>query len=103
MSVAEINRDHLAVGLVLAVLTWLVIVRGIKSIGRAAEKLSPLKVGLYLVGGVIVIVTPAKLPACSAWCFSEAFSMQAAAGGAAGWSRHDDRDPLRCRPRRVRE
>ena len=36
-------------------LTWLVIIGGIKSIGRAAEKLSPLKVGLYLAGGLIVI------------------------------------------------
>ena len=46
----------LAVGIVVAVLTWLVIIGGIKSIGRAAEKLSPLKVGLYLAGGLIVIV-----------------------------------------------
>ena len=34
------------VGIALAVLTWAVIIRGIKSIGRAAERLSPLKVGL---------------------------------------------------------
>lgn len=83
----EINRDHLAVGLVLAVLTWLVIVRGIKSIGRAAEKLSPLKVGLYLIGGAIVIgANAAKLPGVLGMVFSEAFSVKAAAGGAAGWS-----------------
>src|SRR3954467_9289975 len=37
-------------GLTIALLTWLVIIGGIKSIGRAAEALSPLKVGLYLVG-----------------------------------------------------
>ena len=43
-------------GIAIAVLTWLVIIGGIKSIGRAAEKLSPLKVGLYLVGGLIVIL-----------------------------------------------
>ena len=45
-----------AIGIGVAVLTWLVIIGGIKSIGRAAEKLSPLKVGLYLVGGSIVIL-----------------------------------------------
>src|SRR5215218_9335681 len=33
-------------GVTIAVLTWLVIIGGIKSIGRAAEKLAPLKVGL---------------------------------------------------------
>ena len=32
-------------GIVIAVLAWLVIIGGIKSIGRAAEKLAPLKVG----------------------------------------------------------
>ena len=71
----DINRDRLAVGIVLAVLTWLVIVRGIKSIGRAAEKLSPLKVGLYLIGGAIVIVSNiGQLPAVLRMVFSEAFS-----------------------------
>src|SRR4051812_9922050 len=34
------------VGVVIGVLTWVVIIGGIKSIGRAAEKLAPLKVGL---------------------------------------------------------
>jgi AGCS family alanine or glycine:cation symporter len=82
----DIQRDRLAVALVLAVLTWLVIVRGIKSIGRAAEKLSPLKVGLYLIGGAIVIGSNiGQLPAVLHMVFGEAFSMRAAAGGAWGW------------------
>src|SRR3954447_3659535 len=81
-----IQLDRLAVALVLAVLTWLVIVRGIKSIGRASEKLSPLKVALYLIGGAIVIGSNiGKLPAVLGAVFTEAFSMQAAAGGAWGW------------------
>ena len=42
-----------ASGLLIAVLTWLVIIGGIQSIGKAAEKLTPLKVGLYLAGGLI--------------------------------------------------
>jgi len=53
----EVNRTAFFTGLVLAVLTWLVIIGGIQSIGRAVEKLSPLKVGLYLVGGAVVILT----------------------------------------------
>jgi alanine or glycine:cation symporter, AGCS family len=72
-------------GITIAVLTWLVIIGGIKSIGRAAEKLSPLKVGLYLVGGLIVIVFHAsRLPAVFSLVFERAFSMQAAAGGGLG-------------------
>ncbi|MSO50764.1 MAG: sodium:alanine symporter family protein [Acidobacteria bacterium] len=53
----EVNRTALITGLLLAVMTWLVIIGGIKTIGRAVEKLSPLKVGLYLVGGAVVILT----------------------------------------------
>jgi alanine or glycine:cation symporter, AGCS family len=72
-------------GIVIAVLTWLVIIGGIKSIGRAAEKLSPLKVGLYLTGGLIVIgFNIQRLPEVFALIFSRAFSMQAAAGGTLG-------------------
>jgi AGCS family alanine or glycine:cation symporter len=64
------------------VLTWLVIIGGISSIGRAAEKLTPLKVGLYLAGGLVVIVTfAARIPEVLALVFREAFSTRAAAGG----------------------
>jgi alanine or glycine:cation symporter, AGCS family len=76
---------RLAVGLVVAVLTWLVIIGGIKSIGRAAERLSPLKVGMYLAGGLIVILlNAARIPAVFGLIFREAFSLQAAAGGTLG-------------------
>jgi AGCS family alanine or glycine:cation symporter len=77
--------DTWITGLVVAVLAWLVIIGGIKSIGRAAEKLSPLKVILYLGGGLIVLATHASaIPGAFALIFQEAFSTQAVAGGAAG-------------------
>jgi AGCS family alanine or glycine:cation symporter len=61
-----IGIPRIVSGIVVAVLTWLVIVGGIKAIGRAAAKLSPLKVGLYLTGGLIVIlVNAARIPAGS--------------------------------------
>jgi len=72
-------------GIVIAVLAWLVIIGGVKSIGRAAERLSPLKVSLYLLGGLVVIVTHAgRLPETLALIFREAFSAQGALGGTAG-------------------
>jgi alanine or glycine:cation symporter, AGCS family len=72
-------------GSVLAVLAWLVIIGGIKSIGRAAERLAPLKVFLYLAGGLIVILTHAgELPEVFSLIFREAFSTRAAIGTAAG-------------------
>ena len=74
-----------AAGIAIAVLTWLVIIGGVKSIGRAAEKLSPLKVGLYLAGGLFVILSHASaLPSVLTLVFREAFSFRAAVGSSAG-------------------
>src|SRR5918993_1529681 len=68
-------------GVVVAVLTWLVIIGGIKSIGRAAETLAPLKVGLYLLGSLVVIVTFAgRIPEVLAMVFREAFTTNSALG-----------------------
>ncbi|HEY6616611.1 MAG TPA: amino acid carrier protein, partial [Vicinamibacterales bacterium] len=68
-------------GIAIAVLTWLVIIGGIKSIGRAAERLSPLKVALYLVGGLVVIVMNAgRIPGVMSMVVREALTMQSAFG-----------------------
>jgi len=80
-----VGIPRLASGVVIAVLTWLVIIGGIKAIGRAAERLSPLKVGLYLAGGLIVILTNAsRIPGTLSLIVESAFSMRAAAGGGLG-------------------
>jgi AGCS family alanine or glycine:cation symporter len=77
----QVGVPRLMSGLVIAVLTWLVIIGGIKSIGRAFEKLAPAKVGIYLVGSLIVIVTfAARLPDVLAMVFREAFTTQSAMG-----------------------
>jgi AGCS family alanine or glycine:cation symporter len=69
------------VGVIVAVLTWMVIIGGVKSVGRAAEKLAPLKVGLYLVGGIVVIATFAgNLPHVFSLIFSEALTTRSAMG-----------------------
>jgi AGCS family alanine or glycine:cation symporter len=68
-------------GVVVAVLTWLVIIGGIKSIGRAFEKLAPAKVGIYLVGSLIVIVAFAsRIPDVLAMVFREAFTTHSVFG-----------------------
>jgi AGCS family alanine or glycine:cation symporter len=89
-SIAIVLKSQLAIptwasGIAIGLLVWLVIVGGIGSIGKAAEKLAPLKVGLYLGGGLIVIVMfAANIPAVLALVFREAFSFKATAGGALG-------------------
>src|SRR5262245_6337302 len=80
-----VGIPKIASGITIAVLTWLVIIGGIKSIGRAAEKLSPLKVGLYLAGGLVVIVLNlARGRSVVSLIFERAFSLQSAAGGGLG-------------------
>src|SRR5258708_27519840 len=70
-----------AVGILVAVLTWLVIIVGIQSIGRVAERLSPLKVGLYLTGGLIVILfNAAKIPGILALVLREPPTMHSPLG-----------------------
>ncbi|MEO5824073.1 MAG: amino acid carrier protein [Vicinamibacteraceae bacterium] len=89
-SIADVLRKQVGVptlvsGIVLAVLTWLVIIGGLKSIGRVVERLSPLKVGLYLIGGLVVIVSyGSRLPEVLTLVVTEAFSTRAVAGGSGG-------------------
>jgi AGCS family alanine or glycine:cation symporter len=72
-------------GIVLAILAWLVVIGGVRSIGRAAEKIAPTMVILYLIGGTAVILTNfTQLPEVFRLIFREAFSMEAAGGGALG-------------------
>jgi AGCS family alanine or glycine:cation symporter len=76
-----VGIPKLASGIAIAVLTWLVIIGGVKSIGRAAERLSPLKVGLYLAGGgIVILVNAAAVPGVLARVVSEAFTVQSALG-----------------------
>jgi AGCS family alanine or glycine:cation symporter len=82
---SELGVPTLATGIVVALLTWLVIIGGVTSIGRAAERLAPAKVILYFAGGLLVLLLHAeRLPATLLLVVREAFSMRAATGSAAG-------------------
>ena len=75
----------LATGVILAILAIATIIGGVKSIGRALEKVAPLKVILYLGGGLVVLALNAsELPAAIEMVFRGAFSPDAAVGGTAG-------------------
>jgi alanine or glycine:cation symporter, AGCS family len=77
----DVQRTALYAGLAVAVLTWAVIIRGVKSIGAAAEKLAPLKVGLYLIGGIIVIVSFAgQIPHVLKLVVTEALTVKSGLG-----------------------
>lgn len=75
----------LVTGLVLALLTFAVIVGGVRRIGAVAERLVPLMAALYILGAlVILLVNIADVPAAFATIFGDAFTGTAATGGFAG-------------------
>jgi len=72
-------------GIVIAVLTWIVIIGGIKNIARILEIFSPFMSLLYISAGMAVIIIHAEsLPEIIGKIISEAFSGTAAVGGFAG-------------------
>ncbi|WP_428306419.1 alanine/glycine:cation symporter family protein [Lacipirellula sp.] len=82
---ADLRTMRLVVGVILAVLAWAVCIGGVKSIGRVLEKLSPFKVGFYLLGGLAVIaMNIGNLPAVLHDVFTEAFSLRPIAGATVG-------------------
>ncbi len=89
-SVALVLRTQLGIepwitGLGLAVLTWMVIIGGIKSIARVAEFLSPFMVFFYIIGALItIIIFYHKIPHALSLIFTGAFKPSAVTGGVAG-------------------
>ena len=89
-SVALVFRTQMGVpawitGIVLAVLTWMVIIGGIKRIASVAEVLVPVMCIIYFLGGlVIIIVKIAEVPEAFGLIFRSAFNGHAAVGGFAG-------------------
>ncbi|MGN7310571.1 alanine/glycine:cation symporter family protein [Alkalicoccobacillus gibsonii] len=72
-------------GVALAVLTGLVLLGGIKSIGKFASVIVPFMAIFYLVGGLIIILLNINLvPEAFAMIFKAAFTGESVAGGAIG-------------------
>lgn len=72
-------------GVVLAVLTGLVILGGIKSIGRFTSILVPVMIVCYMIGAIVVVlINIRQVPAMFVYIFRDAFSPAAATGGFLG-------------------
>jgi len=79
------NISPLVTGLVLAVLTALVILGGIKRIGSVTEKLVPGMAAIYILGAVFIIfMNGSHIPEAFGLIFGNAFTGTAAVGGFAG-------------------
>ena len=74
-------------GIIIAILVWLVIIKGIKSIASVATKLTPFMVIVYLGAGIfIVLLNITEIPSLLALIVNSAFTPQSATGGFAGAS-----------------
>ena len=77
--------DTWVTGIILVALTSLVVLGGIKSIGKVTAYLVPFMAAFYVIAGLIVlIINYDAIPAAFASIFSSAFTGHAAAGGAVG-------------------
>lgn len=85
-AVGEIwHLDPWLTGIVLAILTGLVIMGGVKSIGNVAGVLVPIMAVFYIVGGLIIIALHFdKIPQAFMMIIQSAFTGQAAVGGVLG-------------------
>ncbi|SFE43449.1 alanine or glycine:cation symporter, AGCS family [Lentibacillus persicus] len=72
-------------GVVFAILVGLVIIGGVKTIGRTVSVLVPVMVVFYLIAGFIIIfLNIDAVPSAFSLIFSDAFTGEAAAGGTIG-------------------
>ncbi|MBP3652156.1 MAG: sodium:alanine symporter family protein, partial [Clostridia bacterium] len=76
---------NLGIGVVIAILTGLVLIGGIKRIGSVAEKLVPFMALLYVVLGIgVIIINFKNVPGVFADIFEGAFNPMAVTGGVVG-------------------
>ncbi len=81
----EFEYGALLYGVVLSGLTGIVILGGIKSIGKVAEIIVPLMCGLYLLaGGFILLSNASAVPTAIGVIFDQAFAAESAFGGLIG-------------------
>lgn len=89
-SVALVLKSQLGLepwisGLGLALLTWLAIIGGIKSIAKVTKFLSPFMVFLYILGALFtIIIFASQIPQALSLIFVGAFKPSAITGGIAG-------------------
>ena len=77
--------SKLVTGIVVAAISAVVVVGGIKRIAQVTEKLVPVMAAFYIIGGlVIIIINAAHIPEAFKLIFGSAFTGSAAVGGFAG-------------------
>ena len=79
------NLPSIITGIAVAIVTALVILGGIKRIGKVTEVLVPFMAFAYIIGSIIIIIMNiGTIPSVFASIFKGAFGIKAAAGGIVG-------------------
>ncbi len=82
---ATFNVPSYVTGIILMVLTAVVILGGIKNIGKVTGLLVPIMIGFYVSGALIIlIINITEIPAAFMLIFKQAFTPTAASGGFLG-------------------
>ncbi len=81
----EIEHYGAIYGIVLAIIVGIVIIGGIKSIGKVTEKIVPLMAGIYVLSALIIIIMNIQNTGHAFWLIiSNAFAPDAVKGGIIG-------------------
>jgi alanine or glycine:cation symporter, AGCS family len=82
-----IDIDPIWTGFILVALVAAVSLGGVRRLGKVTEKVVPIMVVLYLIGGIVTILSNASaVPQAIASMFSTAFSVESIGGGVAGYA-----------------
>jgi len=85
ISSAQVSNMNLVVGIVIAIMVSMVLLGGVKRIGKVTEKLVPFMALIYIILGLGVIVINIKsVPMVFSLIIKGAFSPRAVTGGAVG-------------------
>ena len=85
LSEAHLGTTNLIIGISLAVIVALILLGGIKRIGKVTEKLVPIMALLFIVLGIgLIIMKIDQVPAAFAMIFQGAFTPMAVTGGVVG-------------------
>ena len=80
------GTNNLEVGIVIAIISALVIMGGIKRIGSVTEKLVPFMAMAYIIGGIVLIIMNIKaVPDAVVSIFQGAFRLKSVGGGVFGY------------------
>ena len=85
LSETYLGTTNLIIGIAIAIIVALILLGGIKRIGKVAEKLVPLMALLFIVLGIgLIVMKIDRVPAVFAMIFKGAFSPKAVTGGIVG-------------------